>query len=283
MLHRRTLLAGGALAAVTAVAGTGLTVAVGARDTAGAVPDVPTGPRVDGTFTSALRGGVETGWSIVRPPGVEGPLPLVVGLHMLGRDHASLLEPRIALDRFLASAVRDHGVPPFAVALVDGGRSFWHPRPWGEDAGAMVVEEFLPIVAEHGYDTSRLGLLGWSMGGYGALRLAGLLGPRRVRAVCASSPALWVHARDAYPVGFEDATEYRAFSVLGRQADLDGIAVRIDCGRGDAFLPGVRAYVRGFRRPVTTSLAPGGHNGLYWRTALPGQLAFLGGTVGRGA
>ena len=49
----------------------------------------------------------------------------------------------------------------------------------------MVLHEFLPLLdAARGLDvTDRIGLLGWSMGGYGALRLAG---PAWSRAICAA-------------------------------------------------------------------------------------------------
>src|SRR5215469_14006275 len=58
------------------------------------------------------------------------------------------------------------------VVSVDGGANdYWHPRRSGSDAGAMVINELLPMLAGHGIDTSRVAFLGWSMGGYGAVRL----------------------------------------------------------------------------------------------------------------
>lgn len=289
----RRVLVSGAAATAAVVLGTGAGVQqgvlpgrpwvqahLGLNGEAGTVPDVEAGPVLRGTFLSAARGGVETGWALVRPPGVEGPLPLVVALHGLGQDHADLLGPSFGLDRFLAAAVAD-GTPPYALATVDGGRSYWHPRPSGEDASAMVVDELLPMLAgrpDAHVDVDRLGLLGWSMGGYGALRLAGLLGPERVPAVVASSPALWTDAEDASRTGFADAEEYDEFSVLGRQRMLDGIAVRVDCGTGDPFYRAVEDYAAGFGddAEVVSSFEPGAHDAAYWRRMLPGQLDFLG-------
>ena len=69
----------------------------------------------------------------------------------------------------------------------------------------MVVDEFLPMLAERGLlagPGDRIGLLGWSMGGYGALRLAALLGADRVAAVAAVSPAMWSDPDDASRSGF---------------------------------------------------------------------------------
>lgn len=291
-LSRRTVLGAGGGALVTAgAAGTGVfqgwlpgrpwaQARLGLNGRDGVVPSVAPGPTVSGSFTSAARGGRETGWAVTRPPGSTGPLPLVVALHALGADHATLLGPRMAVDRFLAAAVAD-STPPYALAVVDGGRSYWHPRPDGEDASAMVLDELLPLLADHpdlDVDTERPGLLGWSMGGYGVLRLAGLLGADRVPAVVACSPALWTHAEDASPTGFADDAEYDEFSVMERHDDLAGVAVRVDCGTGDPFYRAVEDYVAGFPEDadVVSTFEPGGHTTGYWRRMLPAQLDFLG-------
>ena len=288
MLSRRTLLLGGSAVAGSAAVAAGVGVEQGAlpgrpwiqdrlglNGAAGVVPDVAPGPVVSGSFISEHRLGARTGWSVIRPPGAPRRLPVVVALHGLHGDHATLLGPKFELDRFLAAAVAS-GVPPFAIATVDGGTSYWHPRPDGEDAGAMVVDELLPLVAEQGLDTDRIVLIGWSMGGYGVLRLAGLLGPDRVAAVVACAPAMWSDPHAASRSGFADAAEYTRYSVIGHQDDLDGIAVRIDCGTGDPFYRDVQDYVAGFDRAVTSSFEPGAHEPSYWRRMLPVQLAFLG-------
>jgi predicted alpha/beta superfamily hydrolase len=63
----------------------------------------------------------------------------------------------------------------------------------------MVMDEFPMILASHGLDTSRMGLIGRSMGGYGALHIGGLSGSSRFRAVIAESPAIWKIAGAALP------------------------------------------------------------------------------------
>jgi enterochelin esterase-like enzyme len=245
---------------------------------AGAVPDVEPGPVEEGTFVSAARGGATTGWALLLPPGMRDQrLPVVVALHPLGADHRTLVGPTFGLDRFLAAHVAGGG-EPFAVATVDGGTSYWHPRPDGEDAGAMVVDELLPLLKQRGLVTGPIGLLGWSMGGYGALRLGGLLGPDKVSAVVAGSPAIWSDPDDASGSGFDDAEEYRRYTVTGHQSDLEGIAVRVDCGTGDPFYRDVQDYVESFPpgADVTSTFEPGGHTPGYWRRMLPPQLTFLG-------
>lgn len=247
----------------------------------GVIPDVEPGPELEDSFTSAARGGVEVGWSLILPPGGEDPaLPLVVALHWLGVDHRSLTGNELGLDRYLAQHVADGGAP-FAIAAPDGGTGYWHLHD-GDDAGAMVTDELLPILQQRGYDTTRIGLLGWSMGGYGVLRLAGLRGPDATAAVVASSPALWKDADDASPSGFDDAEEYEESSVFDDQAQLTGIPVRVDIGTGDPFYRDVQDYVAGFSdsADVTSTFEPGGHTPGYWRRMLPAQLDFLGRRVG---
>jgi S-formylglutathione hydrolase FrmB len=139
----------------------------------------------------------------------------------------------------------------------------------------MVVDELLPLVEKDGLSVERIALMGWSMGGYGALRLGGLLGSDRVAAVGSLSAALWTDAGSASPSGFADAAEYEQYTVFGHQDDLDGIPVRLDCGTGDPFLGANRDYADG--QPFTTGFQPGGHDTGYWTRMLPDQLAFLGG------
>ena len=142
----------------------------------------------------------------------------------------------------------------------------------------MVVDELLPILAGHGVDTASIGLLGWSMGGYGALRLAGLLGPARVSAVVATQPGPVERRRRRVRLRVRRTRRVRRGPVTGHQRDLAGIAVRIDCGTGDPFYRAVQDYVAGFPdgADVTSTFEPGAHEAAYWRRMLPAQLAFLG-------
>nr|WP_237447598.1 alpha/beta hydrolase-fold protein [Nocardioides flavescens] len=165
----------------------------------GVVPTSSTGETENGVLTSRARNGRRCGWSIACPAGPRAGLPVVVVLHGRGGDHSSAFSPTyLGLDRFRDATVVT-GVPAYALASVDGGEEYWHARADGDDPAAMVVDEFLPLLAERGLDTSRLGLLGRSMGGYGALHLAGVLGRDRVSAVAAMSPALWRDYADTAP------------------------------------------------------------------------------------
>lgn len=247
----------------------------------GSVPDVTPGRLLEGSFRSVRRHGRRTGWSVALPPG-NGPrgLPVVVALHGLDQDHTSVNGPHLGMPQFLTAAVAA-GVRPFAIAAVDGGTSYWHPHD-GEDCGAMVLDEFLPLLHHRGLATGRVGLLGWSMGGYGALRLAGILGRPRVAGVAVASPALWPDGSSGSASGFGSAQEYATYSVMHDQAKLDGIPVRVDIGRDDPFLAATRTYAAGFPPSGRASLhvEPGAHEAGYWRRVAPAQLRFLGGTLG---
>jgi S-formylglutathione hydrolase FrmB len=248
--------------------------ALGMTGPAGHIPDVTPGKVVSGTFVSQSRLGASVGWSIIYPGPDPEPLPVLVALHGLHGSHLSWVDD-LGVDRFLAAAV-DGGVPPFAIATVDGGNTYWHPRPDGEDAGGMVVDEFLRLLARQGLRTEQLGFHGYSMGGYGALRLASIVGRPRVRVVSVLSAALWEPGVGFSTSGFADQAEYDRFTVFGRQSDLDGIAVRLDCGLEDPFYAADRAYVDGFDRPVTSTFQDGAHEPAYWTRMLPAQLAFVG-------
>src|SRR5581483_8352448 len=187
------------LTAPVTMAGTGVPLAPNPPlDPAPAPVAAPT--MVTGSFVSAARGGVPTNWAIARPPGQTKPLRPVIALHGKGSSAATVMEGGV--EQGLAQAVAA-GLPPFAVVAVDGGGSYWHKRTSGEDSGAMVLDELIPMLGGQGLDTSRVGFLGWSMGGYGALLLGGRLGPGRTAAICAVSPALWMSSGAAAPGAFD--------------------------------------------------------------------------------
>lgn len=261
MLTRRDVLRAGTLAVAGAVSG-----AVSGAPRAAAAPTM-----VTGTFRSAARGGIPTEWAIARPPGQSGPLRPLIALHGKGSDAATVMAGGV--EQALAQAAAS-GLPPFAVVAVDGGQGYWHRRASGEDSGAMVLEEFIPILAGQGLDTSRVGFLGWSMGGYGALLLGARLGPARTAAICAVSPALWLSAGAAAPGAFDGPADFAANSVFGLPA-LASIPIRVDCGEDDPFAAATRAFVGQLPRPPAGGFSPGGHDAGFWGAQLPAELTWV--------
>ena len=240
------------------------------------VPDVGGTKLESATFDSRKMGDMRTGWSIAYPPGHTGTgLPVLIALHARGGDHRDAFGRSLHLDRFLADGVRNRGLPPFAIASVDGGdHSYWHPRA-ANDAAGMVIEEFLPLLAARGLDTSRVGLLGWSMGGYGALYLAGQLGAARVAAAVAESPAIWHEAGQSAAGAFDDAADFEAHSIFGHLGLLTGLTLRIDCGDKDGFAPVTRDLRAALSPAPAGGIESGGHNASYWRSMAPAHLEFV--------
>lgn len=283
-LSRRGFLVAGGVVAVGAAGAVGIETGVlpgrswayghlGLDGEDGTIPDVRPGQMASGTFTSRARQGKQCGWSIAYPPGHRDKLPVVVALHGRHEDHTSAFAD-LGLDRYLAATVAD-GAAPFAIAGVDGGDTYWHARDDGEDSGSMVVDEFLPMLGERGLDTRRVGLFGWSMGGYGALLLAPRLGKRLVFGVVAESPALWPQYEDTAPGAYDSESDFADALVWGQQDRLRGIPVRIDCGEGDPFYANTHEYVDGFDDPPSGGFELGDHDVGYWRRMAPDQLRFL--------
>jgi enterochelin esterase-like enzyme len=240
--------------------------------------------RIDDSLASGARGR-QVGFSVLLPPGVERGehVPVCLALHGRAGDHRWPVDA-LHLDGFLAAP----GSAPyrFAVVTVDGGDAVnWHRRSAqrlgrsgiepADDPPAMITDELLPRLAGAGLDTDRLGLLGWSLGGAGALLLAHRLGADRVRAVVAASPAIWTAAGETAEGTYDDPDDFEANRVDHLGPALAGIPLRVDCGDLDPFADAVTAF-RATVSPVPAGgVGAGCHDESTWTRQLPDQLAFL--------
>jgi predicted esterase len=297
---RRTVLIGALIGGVGALTGAGVLVeadvlpgrltvarALGQDGVAGSVPAQAIGEIRRGTFTSAARAGIATNWVIAYPPGTDPDrpvnpsapgvrLPVCIVLHGKGDEAEDMVG--LGYPNFLAAAVRA-GLPPFALASVDGGNRYWHARRDGEDPGRMVLDELLPRLAVAGLaaaTSDRIAFLGWSMGGYGSLLLASQVGPGRVAAIAAESPALWLRASNRAVGSFDDAADFRAHDVFARRAVLSRIPIRIDCGIADSFHTAAEDFASGLHPAPVTDLGAGDHTRGYWRSKAPKAIEFVG-------
>jgi predicted esterase len=290
-LSRRRLLAGAGVAMAAISTGVAGLVAADAGPGTGPLrrllgacgpdSDVPTaapGPIVDGTLRSRARRS-EVGWSVAYPPGSaeDAALPVIVALHGRGGNHRWVFDS-LSLQHYLADAVSRAVIAPVAIASIDGGDAVnWHDRANGDDPASMVLDEFVPGLADRGLVTDRVALWGWSLGGYGALLLGSMEGPVPVAAIAASSPALWRSVGDAPPDTFDDADDFATHDVFAKQRNLGGIPLRIDCGRDDPFAEAVADFRSGLDPTPEGGIADGCHDDRFWKRNAADQLRFLGG------
>jgi len=291
MVSRRTFVLGGLSAVLLAGAGTFAAVEEGelpgrirlaelaghcdadARPAPGPVGIVKTG-----SFSSSARK-CTVGWALALPPVAGAELPVCVVLHGHGGDHTTAFAD-LELDRFLAAAV-GAGTPPFALASVDGGNAYWHPRKSGENPLAMITDEFLPVLAKLGVRTDRIATMGWSMGGYGALLLAreshrGNLKTTSVAAAAAGSPALFGSFRSSASGSFDDPDDFAKYGTLAAQPDVGTTPVYAACGSDDAFTQETKRYRRNVSPTPSGAISRGCHTEGYWRSIAAAQLAFVG-------
>lgn len=226
----------------------------------------------------------------VIPAGVASPagLPVIIDLHGLGGDAAGTAAGAARGMAALTGPV----ARSFAVLTVDGGATYWHRRADGDDPQGMIIHEVLPRAAALGLRTDRIGIVGDSMGGYGALLLAERLGPggqgSRDRtataavAVAAISPAVFASYHDAHQAdarafdGPADFTRNDVFSGLRRLRDIPAY---VACGTDDPFEP-MAALVRSrlerlTGHPAAGVIETGCHDDAFWARHLPAALTFI--------
>jgi S-formylglutathione hydrolase FrmB len=166
-----------------------------------------------------------------------------------------------------------------ALVTVDGGNGYWTPHP-GDNPQAMLTAELIPRCQRQGLGAGprNIGLLGISMGGYGALLLAEKY-PRLAGAVAAISPAVWTtyaQARAANAGAYPSAAAFAADDVVTHAAALSPVPVRIASGDDDPFQPGVRTLARALPQNAEVYFGAGCHTGSFFTAQEPPSLAFLG-------
>ncbi len=226
------------------------------------------------------------------PPAARGrtDVPLVILLHgVYGSHWAWALKG--GAHRTLQRLQREEGLPPFALAMPSDGL-------WGDGSGYLAhrTQDFerwiafeVPAAVAQGAPEvtakSSLFIAGLSMGGFGALRLAGKY-PERFRAASGHSSItefsqMWTFVEESLGT-FTALNEDRSVfdTLLRNRARLP--ALRFDCGTEDDLLPANRALHASL---VEAGIEhgyeefPGGHEWPYWETHLADTLRFFANTL----
>jgi len=236
------------------------------------------GPSVTGSFQSRYRRR-RVGYTLAYPPHrVPGDrLSLIIVLHGYGGDHQHALygmTPAQAVALQIGSAVRS----PAAIVTVDGGNGYWNPHPL-DDSMTMVVKELIPLCQRLGLGRSpqHIGMLGISMGAYGALTIAERH-PGLVAAVAAISPAIWTsygQANAANASAFVSPAAFATGDVIAHASALTGVRVRVASGIDDPFLPGVQQFVKALPIGNTITISAGCHTEPFFYEQEPPALEFL--------
>ncbi len=237
----------------------------------------------DGTLVTGSLASTATGsnhdWAIWYPPGTSASsnLPVVIVLHGMG-DTISMIQT-LGYTTQLRQAIAQ-GLPAFALAAINGDNLFWQ-KIGTQDAGAMIATEFVPLLSEHGLNTSRLGLTGWSMGGWGTLRLASAELRGKVKVIAAISTPCYAKYDYVPQKQWMTQQEFEANNFYTRPAKLAGLPIFIACGTEDPFCRGNQSFVEVLDdtpkvQTPTTSFTSGEHAAAYWESVTPAQLAFLG-------
>jgi predicted esterase len=243
-------------------------------------------PAQETPTSAAVRPARDAPTSAAGRPAGEAGLGLVIALHGLGGSAVS------AADLY-APAITRAWVTRFAVVAVDGGSTYWHKRADGDDPLGMIAHEILPRAAAHGLAVGRIGIIGYSMGGYGALLLAERLGNGgpgpAAAAVAAASPAIFTSyqdARSADPRSFAGPAEFARNDVLAGLAALRRVPAWISCGSSDPFEATTELardrLGRLTGRPVAGGITSGCHDDAFWARTAPAALEFLGQHLTRG-
>jgi hypothetical protein len=220
----------------------------------GSAPPLPAGRRPVRhvvTFESAYRHAAVQMVTLIPAGAAAGfGLGIVFALHGAGSFAA-------ALSSQVATAMTAAKTSTFAVICVDGGDAYWHKRADGDDPIGMILHEVLPRVAAAGLATRRIGIVGESMGGYGALLLA-----ERISGTAA--------ARQATP----------AAGAVTAVAAVAAMSPAIFATYADARSADVRAFDS--QAALTRHRVPGGiiggcHDDAFWLSNLPAALSFIEG------
>jgi S-formylglutathione hydrolase FrmB len=231
---------------------------------------------------------------LVHPVGAPGPgAPLIYLLHGHGGNEWDWVRLGVAIEA-TREMVEAGSLPPLHLVMPGVGNSWYvdAPGPKGAAMATALLDGLMPAVeALLDADRTRLGIIGLSMGGFGALHL-GLQRPERFRFIGALSPSLSppgspISDRQlkVFAGAFGDPFDngrYAAANPFGRIAACAAAAARpfvyLACGEDDelGFAAGTRSLGQALAEagvPTAVRVGPGHHDWAFWRGELPHALA----------
>lgn len=226
------------------------------------IPDAPKGKVTLESVHSEARG-MDVDFFTAVPAGYgDGKgLPVVIVCH--GATGEPSMYEDFGFPQFVTASAQQ-GNRPFVLAGAYGSALRWEPQPDGDDPRSMVFNEIPQWLDERGFDSSRLALWGWSMGGYGILRMAEI-DPSFARAAAAFSPAI------------SDGDE-----VFANVDALGDLPIGLWCGTEDSFYDAVRHLADALPTPPEiASFSKGAHTRVYWNDQTLDAFAFLASHLGK--
>jgi S-formylglutathione hydrolase FrmB len=237
-------------------------------------------------FSDALA--KQTSANLILPsPNLKPPYHVMFLLHGLSDNH-TMWTRRTSIERYVENL-------PLIVVMPDGGRSFYlDPAERGPRYGSAIGIELPEIIRNYFKTTDRWAITGLSMGGYGALKLAGTHPDTFQSAVSHSGAVQFGHYEQDRRDDFE--LEFRPVlgtDFVGGSADLFKLLpalpegkrpkVRIDCGIGDFLIEANRdlhqhLLAQGFEHEYAEF--PGEHNWEYWDEHVREAIDFHGRNLG---
>jgi S-formylglutathione hydrolase FrmB len=220
--------------------------------------------------------------SVYAPPGAPEGLPAVILLHGVYGSHWGWTRSGGA-HRTLARLIDAGEVQPMALVMPSDGL-FGDGSGYVNEAETWVVDEVLRAArfAVPGAGDGGVCIAGLSMGGYGALRLAGKFPDNYVAAAGMSSithlDQMKIFVAEDVPVTYPlTAAEQGVADVLVAAGDRVP-RLRIDCGTEDLLIEQNRALhaaldAAGVAHDYVEY--PGGHEWAYWRDHLDDVLRFF--------
>jgi pimeloyl-ACP methyl ester carboxylesterase len=269
----------------------------------GSAPPSPAGAkpaRYVARFESAYRHTAVQMITLVPAAATSRPtLGVALALHGADNSAAGMADQ-------IANAMTAAKIATLAVICVDGGGTYWHKRADGDDPIGMILHEVLPRAAAAGLATSRIGVAGESMGGYGALLLAERIAAAggttsslvasaaarqpgaatvipAIAAVAAISPAIfatYADARSADTRAFDSRADFTSNDVFAEISALRRVPTWIACGADDPFQPQATRFTARLAahtgHQIPGGIMQGCHDDAFWLRHLPTALQFIG-------